>query len=326
MKLKPIEYEDGMVIETGKYYTNMPNETYHAHNSISKSGLDKFDIDPYKFYNAKPMKQTQAMKIGSAIHCSVLEPELFEKEYAVEPDWSDCLSSDAAMKQYLKSVGRSGYSSLKTYDLAIMCFECDPNIKIQFVEKSLWLAEFPDAELITIAEMEKIKGMQKAVWAHDEARQLLQAQGYCEISGFARDNETGVICRHRFDKLAKLEDGWWGVDLKKTQDVREFKFSRTILDYRYHVQDAFYSDQFEWITDEKLAGFKFIAVEEEYPHKVAVYELCDISKQIGGEAYRHNLNMYAEYESGAIKAHNNSCSEVISLPEWALRQFEEEVI
>ncbi len=326
MELKPIEYEEGMVIETGKYYLNMPNETYHAHKSISKSGLDKFDIDPYKFYNSKPMKQTQAMKMGSAIHCSVLEPDLFEKEYAVEPDWSDCLSSDAAMKQFLKSVGRAGYSSLKTYDLAIMCFECEPEIKIQFVEKSLWLAEFPNAEIITIAEMEKIKGMQKAVWAHDEARRLLKAQGYCEISGFARDNETGTICRHRFDKLANIDGEWWGVDLKKTQDVREFKFSRTISDYRYHVQDAFYSDQFEWITGEKLAGFKFIAVEEEYPHKVAVYELCDVSKQIGGEAYRHNLNMYAEYESGAIKAHNNSGSEVISLPEWVLRQFEEEVI
>lgn len=286
MQLKPIEYEDGMVIETGKYYTNMPNETYHAHNSISKSGLDKFDIDPYKFYNAKPMKQTRAMQTGSAIHAAVLEPEVFEKDFMLLPEIKD--RRQAEYKAAVKSFG--------------------------------------EGHVFTNAECEKIKGMQKAVWAHDEARRLLKSQGYCEISGFARDNETGVICRHRFDKLAKLEDGWWGVDLKKTQDVREFKFSRTILDYRYHVQDAFYSDQFEWITGEKLAGFKFIAVEEEYPHKVAVYELCDISKQIGGEAYRHNLNMYAEYESGAIKAHNNSCSEVISLPEWALRQFEEEVI
>lgn len=286
MQLKPIEYEEGIVIETGKYYTNMPNETYHAHKSISKSGLDKFDIDPYKFYNAKPMKQTRAMQTGSAIHAAVLEPEVFEKDFMLLPEIKD--RRQAEYKAAVKSFG--------------------------------------EGHVFTNAECEKIKGMQKAVWAHDEARRLLQAQGYCEISGFARDNETGVICRHRFDKLAKLDDGWWGVDLKKTQDVREFKFSRTILDYRYHVQDAFYSDQFEWITGEKLAGFKFIAVEEEYPHKVAVYELCDISKQIGGEAYRHNLNMYAEYESGAIKAHNNSCSEVISLPEWALREFEQEIM
>lgn len=325
MKLNPIEYKEGMEVEVGKYYTNMPNETYHAHKSISKSGLDKFEIDPYKFYNAKPIKQTQAMKIGSAIHSAILEPDLFTKEYAVEPDWSDCLSSDAAMKSWLKSVGRTGYSSLKTYDLAIMCLICEPDLKIEFIEKSLWLSEFPNAEIITEKEMEKIEGMQKAVWAHDEARKLLKAQGYCEISGFARDNETGTICRHRFDKLALIDGEYWGVDLKKTQDVREFKFSRTISDYRYHVQDAFYYDQFEWITGERLAGFKFIAVEEEYPHKVAVYELCDVSKQIGKDAYRHNLNMYAEYEKGAIKAHNNSSSEVISLPEWVLREFEREI-
>ncbi|AUS01762.1 putative exodeoxyribonuclease 8 [Vibrio phage 1.291.O._10N.286.55.F6] len=286
MQLKPIEYEEGMVIEAGKYYLNMPNENYHAHKSISKSGLDKFEIDPYKFYNAKPMKQTRAMQMGSAIHAAVLEPEVFDAEFMMLPEIKD--RRQAEYKAAVKSFG--------------------------------------EGNVFTNAECEKIKGMQKAVWAHDEARRLLKAQGYCEISGFARDNETGIICRHRFDKLAKLDEGWWGVDLKKTQDVREFKFSRTISDYRYHVQDAFYSDQFEWITGEKLAGFKFIAVEEEYPHKVAVYELCDISKQIGKEAYRHNLNMYAEYESGAIKAHNNSGSEVISLPEYVLRQFEEEVI
>ena len=286
MELKPIEYEEGMVIETGKYYLNMPNETYHDHKSISKSGLDKFDIDPYKFYNAKQMKQTRAMQTGSAIHAAVLEPEVFAKEFMMLPEIKD--RRQAEYKAAVKSFG--------------------------------------EGNVFTNAECEKIKGMQKAVWAHDEARRLLKAQGYCEISGFARDNETGTICRHRFDKLANIDGEWWGVDLKKTQDVREFKFSRTISDYRYHVQDAFYSDQFEWITGEKLAGFKFIAVEEEYPHKVAVYELCDVSKQIGSEAYRHNLNMYAEYESGAIKAHNNSGSEVISLPEYVLRQFEEEVI
>lgn len=286
MELKPIEYEDGMVIETGKYYLNMPNETYHAHKSISKSGLDKFEIDPYKFYNAKPMKQTRAMQTGSAIHAAVLEPEVFTAEFMMLPEIKD--RRQAEYKAAVKSFG--------------------------------------EGNVFANAECEKIKGMQKAVWAHDEARRLLKAQGYCEISGFARDNETGTICRHRFDKLASIDGEWWGVDLKKTQDVREFKFSRTISDYRYHVQDAFYSDQFEWITGEKLAGFKFIAVEEEYPHKVAVYELCDVSKQIGGEAYRHDLNMYSEYESGAIKAHNNSGSEVISLPEWVLRQFEEEVI
>lgn len=286
MELKPIEYEDGMVIETGKYYLNMPNETYHKHKSVSKSGLDTFEIDPYKFYNKKEKEQTRPMQVGSAIHAATLEPEVFAKDFIMLPEVKN--RQQPEYKAAVKSFGVGNVFAAK--------------------------------------ECEKIEGMQKAVWAHDEARRLLKAQGYCEISGFARDNETGTICRHRFDKLAKLEDGWWGVDLKKTQDVREFKFSRTISDYRYHVQDAFYSDQFEWITGEKLAGFKFIAVEEEYPHKVAVYELCDISKQIGKEAYRHNLNMYAEYESGAIKAHNNSGSEVISLPEWVLRQFEEEVI
>lgn len=53
MKLPILEYKKGDKIETGKYYLNMPNETYHSTSGDSKSSLDVFHQDPYKYFHRK---------------------------------------------------------------------------------------------------------------------------------------------------------------------------------------------------------------------------------------------------------------------------------
>lgn len=285
--IKPIKFEEGMTPEVGNYYLSMPNETYHATKGfISKSGLDIFHKDPYKYFNQKPREQTRAMQIGSAIHAAILEPEVFEREFMLLPEIKD--RRQAEYKQAVKSFGVGN--------------------------------------VFTDKDCEKISGIKNAVWANDEARKLLSADGHCEISGFSVDEETGVKFRHRFDKLACVNGEWFGVDVKKTQSVDEFKFSRSMWDYRYHVQDALYSRGFKSIAGKELAGFFFIAVEEEYPHKVAVFELCSVSQSIAETELNEDLALYSEYAKGNIKAHNNSQSTIISLPEWVLREYENEVI
>jgi exodeoxyribonuclease VIII len=243
--VKTIKYTDELIVEAGNYYENMPNETYHAHNSISKSGLDLINRDPFHFFNRKPMEQTRAMQVGSAIHAAILEPDVFKDEYMMLPE-----VANRQQPEYKKAV--KAYGAGKVF---------------------------------TAADCDNIKNIQAAVWGNDEAKRLLKQNGFCELSGFAKDPVTGVVCRHRFDKLAVING--WAVDLKKTQDVRERDFARSIWNYRYHVQDAFYLDQYEWITGEKLKGMKFICVEEKWPHKVAVYQLDDISRMIGRDGIAH---------------------------------------
>lgn len=287
MELKTKQYEEDMEIETGFYYLNMPNEIYHhLSGSVSKSGLDIFHDDPYKFYHRKEKSQTRAMQLGSAIHAACLEPGVFERDYVLLPDVKDRRQPE--YKQAVKSLG--------------------------------------EGHVFTNADVDKIKGMQAAVHDNVEAHKLLSAQGYTEISGLSVDENTGLVIRHRFDKLAFIDGKWWAVDIKKTKGADEYSFSKSIWDYRYHVQQAVYSKGFEEITGEKLAGFKFIAVEDEYPHKVSIYELCDMSQKIGSDEARMDIDLLAEYEKGNMTAHNNEPSKIISLPEFVMRQFEEEII
>ena len=168
-------------------------------------------------------------------------------------------------------------------------------------------------------DAKNINGMMDAVLENDAARDLLHSDGVSELSGFHVDSETGIKLRHRFDRLTA--DGC-GVDVKKTQSVRPEELSKTIDKYGYAMQDALYSDAYEAITGRKLNQFYFIFVEESYPHEVAVVYLDDVSKQVGRDQYRNLLIDYDYYKNNPETLKNNAGINMISLPEWALREYE----
>lgn len=168
-------------------------------------------------------------------------------------------------------------------------------------------------------DAKNINGMLNAVLGNEAARGLLTLDGCSEVSGFHIDDETGVKIRHRFDRLINCGVG---VDVKKTQSVNEVEISKTIEKYGYDMQDALYSDAYESITGEKLKQFYFIFVEESYPHEVAVVYLDDISKQVGRDKYRGLLYDYCYYKDNQQELKNNSGVKMVSLPEWALREYE----
>lgn len=267
----------------GNYYTDMPNDAYHQADGVSKSGLTLIKRSPaHFFFHTSDRKPSRAMEIGTAIHTALLEPDRFAADYMLLRDVKDRRSSE--YKQAVKQYG---------------------------------------AELVlTGTEADKVAGMQEAVFAHDAARELLQAPGWRELSGMAVDPVTGAVCRHRFDGLT--EDGR-AFDIKKTQDASEYEFSRTIHRYGYHIQAAIYADQYEWITGRQLESFTFIAVEEEFPHGVAVYTLDDDAMAIGRHEYRKLLDKYAECE----KTNEWPCYPLqgmpISLPSYAIADFEAEL-
>jgi hypothetical protein len=59
---------------------DISNEDYHAHPSISKSGLDAVAKSPAHFISNKHI-ETPAFKKGTLIHCAVLEPDYLDSRY-----------------------------------------------------------------------------------------------------------------------------------------------------------------------------------------------------------------------------------------------------
>lgn len=270
-------------IELSGYIAGMPDDYYHTTKGfISKSSLSVMKDSPFKFFNQAKRNPTKAMQIGTAIHCAILEPEKFSTQYKLMPE-----IKDRRVKAYKEAIdGNDG------------------------------------AELLIGSDARNINGMIKAVMSNDAAKELLDLDGWCEVSGFHTDRETGVKIRHRFDKLTKCGIG---IDLKKTQSVHPEEISKTIFKYGYDMQDAIYSDAYEAITGGKLNQFYFIFVEESYPHEVAVVYLDDISKNVGRDNYQELLIDYSYYTANPDKANNNNEISMTSLPDWVLRRYENEL-
>jgi exodeoxyribonuclease VIII len=237
-------------MEVGIYTRDhLSNEQYHQSEGISKSGLDLIDRSPAHFKSFK-RENTRAKEVGSAIHCAILEPEIYQAEYAV----IDCEDRRSAI---YKAACKDRASS----------------------------------NVLTQAEGDRVSGMFDAVYSYKPARAIMDAPGRNELSVYAKDPETGLLVKCRFDRLL---DCGIAADLKKTQDARPEAFMRSIDNYRYYVQAAFYMDVYKWATGETLQAFKFIPIEEAAPHGCRVYQIDDLSIEFGRMAYRAALNTYAD--------------------------------
>lgn len=166
--------------------------------------------------------------------------------------------------------------------------------------------------VLTGKEADAVAGMQAELQLNPHAQALLSASGWPEIACFATDPVTGVLVKCKFDKLLK---DLRSVDLKTTQDLREF--AKSVANYRYHVQQAFYSDVFEWATGLQLTSFDFLAVEKDAPNASRIFALDTPSVDYGRKLYRQALNVYAECLQANEWPMPPGDTEYLTLPYWA---------
>lgn len=141
--------------------TDLTNEQYHAHDSISKSGLDLIARSPAHYRYAEQRTATRAMVIGSAVHAAILEPELFASQYMLLSGVKDRRASE-----YKQAVSVHG-------------------------------ADF----VLTGTEADYVSGIQESVRQHNKLRALLASPGRAELSVITKDPITGAAVRCRFDWL-----------------------------------------------------------------------------------------------------------------------------
>ncbi len=110
-----------------------------------------------------PKPATQAMRIGSATHHAVLEPDIFGERYVRGPE------------------GSRATKAVKEAEAAI-------------------LAERPDAQILKPVEYDLCISLRDAVHAHPKAHRLID--GEAEASATWVDEETGVRCKGRIDMIS----------------------------------------------------------------------------------------------------------------------------
>lgn len=171
--------------------------------------------------------------------------------------------------------------------------------------------------LLTDSEGANIISVQEAIRSNQQASDTILSCNLFEVSAFIEIN--GVLCRCRYDAL-NINFGL-SVDLKTTQCSEREEFAKSVFNYRYHVQDAFYSYIFEKITGYPLV-FKFLAVENEPPHCPMVYQLDAEAVEIGLAEALKDLEAYRLASATQDWIGYEQTNEPLSLPVWALARYE----
>ena len=268
----------------GDLRLDMPAEEYHRRELgvASKSGLDQIRRSPAHYrawVDGYESEITPAMEFGSLTHLYVLQPAVAFDKVAVRPVFGDLRKT--ANKE----------------------------------AKAVWDVENAGRLHVGIEDWDKIRRIGDAVHKHPIAGRLV-SQCQAEVSAYWVD-ETGLQCKARLD-------AWCPslriiADLKTCADASEDAFARSVHNFRYHVQDAFYSAGVEAITGHQVKAFVFIAVEKEPPYAVCTYRLDDISRELGREEFRQDIRTLREcVEKGEWPSYGDS-TKTISLPSWAFK-------
>ena len=324
-------------------YAGIPNAEYHGGPGISKSGLDLIARSPLHYRASRDAandnEQTAAMRIGTAAHPLILEPDLFVGGYALPfVPAPGALATIDQIKERLRDAGEK--VSGRKDELIERLRAVDPDEVFLDDLRTEYDAENQGREILTPTEWDQLHAMRDAVMAHPGARALLTgAPGVTELSAYWRDQETGALCRCRPDFWRA--DGVL-VDLKTTDDASPEGFARSIQKYRYHVQAPFYLDGCRAAMqahDGPIPGmpdpeqgeghiatpsaFVFIAVEKKAPHAVAVYALDFDSVELGRAQYRADLATFAQcHQAGDWPGYGDTIQK-LGVPDWYLRRNSE---
>lgn len=200
----------GMLALAPGLHVDVPSSVYHARElgMANKGGLDVLRKSPahYRAWvdDDAVREETKALRVGSAVHCAMLEPKRFAEEYVVEPVFGDC-RTPANKKR-----------------------------------RDEWRAEYANARIVSDDEHAMIVGMARSIAQHPVAGRMLE-EGQPELT--VRWNDaTGVPCKARADFYVPQYAAVF--DLKTCEDASTDGFRRSVAKYGYHRQHAFYARGF----------------------------------------------------------------------------------
>ncbi len=239
-------------------FFNVEESVYHAGPGLSQSVLKAYSKSPAhaKMMMAGLKVTTDAMKLGSACHAAVFEPERFRATFVAGPD-------------------------------------VDRRTK---AGKELWQAVLdanPGRSILAPDDVLTIDGILQSLRTHPYFSYVSDAIGYPELSYYWEN--FGVLCKARFDWITSvsipLQEGQERIifDLKTTEyGVSKEDCERTIRSLGYDIQAAWY------LSAQPDAQFVFIFAEKKPPYAITFYQVGPKMRAAGMEKIDQLFSKHAE--------------------------------
>lgn len=362
-------------------YEGIPNAEYHGGPGISKSGLDLVHRSPMH-YNAvvtaaNDRTPTPAQEIGTAVHMAILEPEEFAKTYCMalrRSDVPDAIDDREVLVEMVNKLNETRLAKLSTSGNKDALID-------RIVEFTTGWGTREELEAMKVAELkafiervnEKRTGLLSTSGSRHELANLLRENGV-EVTLWSdvqeewqrNNSERKVLSPEAFEQIFAMRDAVMNHpsafailhhvkdiigDLKTTEDASPEGFAKSIANWRYDVQHAYYMDgtrlaleqgkcnppqegkaELSVYWTDPVTGvlcrcrpdfwrgypkhFAFIAVEKKPPYAVGVYVLDSEGVEIGRAQYQHDLRVYAECVRTGVWPGYGDKIQTISLPGW----------
>lgn len=277
----------------------VPPELLEIYPKISVSGLMAMCESPADYestYILKEREETKAMRLGTAVHIAVLEPEKFDITYFPKPiKYPEyVLKTNDDIKKILKENKQIVTGNKE--DL-INRLRGTINCEIYMTEDEYLDKERMGKELLSDEDYTACIRISKRFKEH-KMLSVLMSGGEAEKLGWALHRETKTIITFKADKykLFKQRSGIFGgvcIDVKKFLKVKYRNFIYAVDDNNLYVQAALYSDILLAITNE-VHLFCWALCRDKPPYHVVPYEADDAWLEAGHNKYNKKLIEFKE--------------------------------
>lgn len=266
-------------------YFGIPSEEYHGHPAISHSRLRKIRRTPahYQYDITQPPEPTKPEQLIGTLTHHLILEP--EREFP-----------GVAIKP-------KGMSFATT-------------------EGKEWRKAQATKTIVGEEDWQSVRNMALAVTGHP-VFQLLEEGSQWEVSVLAlRDSfaDSPALCKVRMD-MFPANDAL--VDIKTTTDASDYAFSKSIYDFGYNSQAAWYLDTWNLANPNNPRNeFLIFAVEKQPPHLVAVYRVVPEAIEAGRFANQRRLESLVTCQQTKVWPGYSPGIIDIGIPQWALKRNE----
>lgn len=275
--------------------------------AVSKSPAHAFAA--YLDKAAPPREDSAAFRIGSAVHCLLLEPDKFEAQFITPPIGAPRKPTDAQ-----RNAAKPSEATLE----AIAFWD-------DYAARAATRAE------LTASEYAMALQLHGSISSHPAlASWFTGPSPLNELTLTWNDHQTGAPCKARLDAVRLLSDHIRILDLKSAAEADPSTFGRSAVNYGYILQGAFYHDGLDACRrslaehlelpaaalDQIPIVFEFIAAEKSYPWLVARYFLTDEHLAAGRDQYRRALQAVLAADATGYWPGYDHAALPLELPHW----------
>lgn len=210
-------------------------DNYKDIKALNYSGAKQILKSPAHFQASllEERKDSAALKFGRLVHLALLLPREFVRVVKIKPD--------------LDGRTTEGKAAKKAFEESLV--EGD-----EIVDQEMYdvINDITESAEIAVASL----GIDSSTWITETPYSM---------------EYNGVAIKGRPDLITTINGEQVVIDLKTCMDASPAEFARTVHNFKYHMQAAWYL---------KLTGAKkfiFVAVEKEYPYAFRVYQLDEAS-------------------------------------------------